>query len=293
MNRHIALAALALLSTPALAASETDQVARSDGSLIHYTLDRPIGEVSGLLLLSQGSGCRPGTQSPGLATVRAAFPTYAALIVEKAGIAPEMTVDELNCPAEFYDRYTVTQRIDDYQSVLSALPAIPGRLILFGGSEGGLAVAILSTRLDPDATIIFSSATGTSFGEMVKSTVPSEGHASIDAGFAAARANPDSSELFAGHAYRFWADILDHRTLDYIGKADTPFLLIQGGLDTSSPLAAARVTADAFAAAGHCNLTYWEFPALDHGMVDPRGNAHLADIAALAAAWVEHPVRAC
>jgi hypothetical protein len=63
MNRHIALAALALLSTPALAASETDQVARSDGSLIHYTLDRPIGEVSGLLLLSQGSGCRPGTRA--------------------------------------------------------------------------------------------------------------------------------------------------------------------------------------------------------------------------------------
>ena len=40
-------------------------------------------------------------------------------------------------------------------------------------------------RLDPDAAIIFSSATGASFGEMVLSTVPAEGQESVAAGFAA------------------------------------------------------------------------------------------------------------
>lgn len=292
MNRLAAPLLMLLLASPALAAPETRQLARPDGSLIHYTLDRP-ADPAGLLVLSQGSGCRPGVQSPGLATVRAAFPAYAALIVEKAGIAPGMSVDERNCPADYHDRYTVSQRLADYESVLAALGPQPGRLILFGGSEGGLAMAMLAARLDPDAAIIFSSATGASFGEMVLSTVPAEGKESVEAGFAAARAEPDSSALFAGHAYRFWADILDRRSLDYMRETDAPLLLIQGGLDTSSPLAAARATVDAFAAEGRCNLTYWEFPALDHGMIDPKGTSHLATVAALAAAWAERPVRAC
>ncbi|KFL31920.1 hypothetical protein JP75_05840 [Devosia riboflavina] len=265
---------------------------RPDGSLIHYTIDRAAEPATGLLVLSQGSGCRPGAQNAALATVRAAFSAYDTLIVEKAGITPDMEIDELNCPADFYDRYTVSQRIDDYEAVLSTLGPPPSRVVLFGGSEGGLAMAILTTRLQADAAIIFSSATGTSFGDMVKSTVPPEGHAHIDAGFAAARANPDSSELFAGHAYRFWADILDYRSIDYMRQTDTPFLLIQGGLDTSSPLAAARATADAFTADGRCNLTYWEFPALDHGMLDPQGASHLPSVAAMAAAWAENPIPA-
>lgn len=291
MKRFLAPLLLSLPTFPALAAPETHQLARADGSLIHYTLDRPADPV-GLLVLSQGSGCRPGVQSPGLATVRKAFPAYTALIVEKVGIAPDMTVDEQNCPSDFYDRYNVSQRIADYEAVMATLPPAD-RLVFFGGSEGGLAMAMLATRLDPDAVIILSSATGSSFGEMVKSTVPPEGHASIDAGFAAARANPDSSERFGGHAYRFWADILDRRSTDYMRRSRAPFLLIQGGLDTSSPLAAARSAADAFAAEGRCNLTYWEFPALDHGMIDPRGTSRLAAIATLAATWAEQPLPAC
>lgn len=287
------LVALVMLTGTACAAPEAHHLARPDGSLIHYTIDRAAEPAAGLLVLSQGSGCRPGAQNAALATVRAAFSVYDTLIVEKAGIAPYMDIDEGNCPAEFYDRYTVSQRIDDYKAVLAALGPHPGRTILFGGSEGGLAMAILATRLDPDATIIFSSATGTTFGDMVKSTVPPEGHAFIDSGFAAARANSDSSELFAGHAYRFWADILDHRSIDYMRQTDTPFLLIQGGLDTSSPLAAARATADAFTTDFRCNLTYWEFPGLDHGMFDPMGGSHLSTIATMSAVWAENPIPAC
>jgi pimeloyl-ACP methyl ester carboxylesterase len=204
-----------------------------------------------------------------------------------------MQVDERNCPADFYDRYTISQRVEDYEAVLTALGGQPGRLILFGGSEGGLAMAILAARVHPDAAILFSSATGTSFGEMVLSTVPPEGKASVAAGFEAARANPDSSELLSGHTYRFWADSLDHRSIDYMRKTDTPFLLIQGGLDTSSPIAAARATAEVFATEGRCNLTYWELPALDHGMLDPKGNTHLPAVATMAAAWAESPITAC
>jgi dipeptidyl aminopeptidase/acylaminoacyl peptidase len=73
-------------------------------------------------------------------------------------------------------------------------------------------------------------------------------------------------------------------------QSDSPFLVIQGGLDKSSPVAAARATADRFAAEERCDLTYWEFPAFDHGMLDPSGVSHMAEIAAAAAAWAADPV---
>lgn len=294
-----ALAVAGALGAPAYAAPETLTLARPDGSVIHYTLERPEGPPQGLLLLSQGSGCGRGATNPAIATVRAAFPGYAALVVEKIGVTPDAVIDDgfTDCPAEFVQRYTVSQRIEDYRAVLAELRRDPSlaadRLVLFGGSEGGLAVAMLAAELHPQATIILSSAAGIAFGEMVRSTVPPEGHASIDAGFAAARANPDSTDLFAGSSYRFWADILDVKAVDFMVRTDSPFLLIQGGRDTSSPLAAARLTSDAFRAEGRCTLTYWEFPSLDHGMKTPDGTPRLAEIAALAARWVTAPVPAC
>lgn len=299
MKFLIGLVVASLLPLPAYAAAEALTLARPNGSLIHYTIDRPPGPPAGLLLLSQGSGCAPGAKNPALATVRQAFPAYTALIVEKIGITPHALITDGNtdCPQEFVQSYTLSQRVDDYRAVLDHLGDRPGlgaeQLVLFGGSEGGLAVAKLATQYHPRATIVLSSSTGADFGEMVRSTVPPEGRATIEAGFAAARANPDSNELFAGSTYRFWADILDVRTVDIMLQTASPFLLIQGGLDTSNPVASARITADVFAAEGRCNLTYWEFPLLDHGMRLPDGEPRLAAIAAQAAGWLDAPSLAC
>jgi len=295
----LVLTVASMCGAPVQANADAMALARPDGSLIHYTLDRPSGASDGLLLLSQGSGCAPGATNVAIATVRAAFPRYAALVVEKIGVTPNAAISHGNtdCPAEFVQHYTVSQRIEDYRAVLAKLQLdsdpIADRLVLFGGSEGGLAVAMLAAELNPVATIILSSAAGMPFGEMVRSTVPAEGHATIDAGFAAARANPDSTALFAGSSYRFWADILDVKAVDYMLQTSSPFLLIQGGLDTSSPLASARLTADAFAAEGRCTLTYWEFPTLDHSMKTPDGSSRMAEIARLAARWIEAPLPAC
>jgi pimeloyl-ACP methyl ester carboxylesterase len=288
-----------IVVSPSYAAAQALTLARPDGSLIHYTLDRPAGPPEGLLLLSQGSGCAPGAQNQSMATVRHAFPDHTALIVEKIGVTPDAPITDghTDCPTEFVQGYTLSQRVEDYRAVLTQLGIGPGKaadhLVLFGGSEGGLAVAKLAAEFHPRATIVLSSSTGADFGTMVRSTVPPEGHATIDSGFAAARANPESTELFAGSTYRFWADILDAKSVDFMLQTDSPFLLIQGGLDRSNPVASARLTADIFAAEGRCNLTYWEFPALDHGMRMPDGEPRLAGIATLAAGWLEAPSPAC
>ncbi|WP_286719380.1 hypothetical protein [Devosia sp. 63-57] len=281
---------MALSAGPVSAAPQTHTLPRPDGSLIHFTLDLAEGDSAGLLVLAQGSGCALAAASNSLATVRQAFPAHTALIVEKVGIVPDTAMSS-DCPAEFLDHYTLSQRIDDYQQVLSHLGGTQD-IILFGGSEGGLAMEALAARIHPAAAILLSGSVGGTFGEMVLSTVPPEGKSSVAAGFAEARANPDSSTVLSGHNYRFWADILDHRSSDYLEATDTPFLLIHGGRD-NAPVQPVRALADRFAAEGRCNLTYWEFPALDHSMVDPAGTSQLQRIARLAAAWAEHPMPAC
>lgn len=294
MKSLLALLLLALPVGMANAAPQSRQLPRPDGGTIHYTLDVPSGESAGLLVLAQGSDCRPATGNANLAVIRAAFPAYTALIVEKSGINPDSPVQHGNsdCPPEFRDTYTLSGRIADYRAVLAALDADPARTILFGGSEGGLAMEALGAHIHPAATILLSGSVGETFGDMVLASVPPQGQAIVRAGFEAARADPHGSTLLSGHTHRFWADALDHRSSDYLEATDTPFLLIYGGRDTA-PVQAVRALPDRFAAQGRCNLTYWEFPALDHGMADPAGRSRLPAIARLAAAWAEQPLPAC
>lgn len=287
---------LVLAAGPASAAPQAHNLARPDGSLIHYTLDAPQGDSAGLLVLAQGSGCVPAAGSANLATVRAAFPAYTALIVEKSGIAPDSPIADgyTDCPPDFLDSYTVSRRIADYEQVLAQLDPVepPRKTVLFGGSEGGLAMEVLASRIHPDAAILLSGSVGGTFGEMVLSSVPPQGRSSVSAGFDQVRADPDGSTMLSGHTHRFWADMLDHRSSDYLQATDTPFLLIYGGRD-AAPVQGVRALADRFAEQGRCNLTWWEFPALDHGMNTPDGASRLTQIAHLAAAWAEHPLAAC
>ncbi|WP_140048839.1 alpha/beta hydrolase family protein [Devosia lucknowensis] len=292
------MSAVALLLTlpPALAGALT--VERGDGSVVHYTLDRPNNDAEGLLLIVQGSGCAPGATNPNMAMVRAAFANYATVIVEKIGVSPDLVIadEPTDCPAEFVTNYTFSQRLSDYRRVLEALAeddTLPERLVMFGGSEGGLAVAALAGEFKADAAILLSSATGPSFGEMVKATVPQEAHPHFDAAFAAARANPDSREVFGGYPLKFWADIIDVSTAERMARGDGPYLIIQGGQDEANPLALARQTVDAYSSAGGCGLTYWEFPLLDHSMAPPDGTSRLAEVMTSAAEWAEAPMADC
>lgn len=277
------------------AAQIAHQLPRADGTIIHYTLDEPATSSEGILVLAQGSGCRPAATSDNLAIVRKAFPAHTALIVEKSGIAPDSAIKHgsTDCPTEFIETYTLSQRIKDYEIVLAHIRTdMAGQsLILFGGSEGGLAMEALAARIHPDGAILLSGAVGGTFGEMVLSTVPPEGRPIVSAGFAEARANPNSTML-SGHTYRFWADILDHRSSEYLMATDTPFLLIYGGKDPAAGQPV-RTLADRFAKEGRCNLTYLEFAGLDHSMVDPKGRSHMPEVAHMAASWAERPIRRC
>lgn len=276
-----------------------ETLARPDGSAIYYTLDRTDRPAKGLIVIAQGSGCMKTADSEGPATIRAAFADHAALLVEKAGVMPDAQIaDGFNdCPEAFHQQHTLSQRVADYRAVLAqvrtdpAMAALP--LLLFGGSEGGLAMARLAALEAPKATIILSSATGQTLGETILGTLPPEGQKAVSAAFDAARAAPSGDVLFAGSSHRFWADIVDQRALDHMLEAHGAFLLIQGGLDQSSPPVSSRPTLEAFSKAEKCNLTYWEFPGLDHGMQTPNGTSQMAEIGRMAAQWAEDVKPSC
>lgn len=293
-SRNLSPLVLSTFMMPAVASADPQsfEMPRADGSVIHWTLDGPQdAERTGLLVLAQGSGCLSVVNNENLAMTRTIFGEFAALSVEKYGVASgdNPADDHTECSEAFREHHTVSQRIADYRQVIEGLRGESwwnGELVLFGGSEGGLAMAILASQVQADAAILFSTAGGLPFGQIVRQSIPEEGWPTVNAAFENARRNPDSSELWGGSSLRFWADIIDRRVADDMLRSDAAFLLIQGGNDPSSPVSAARATSDLFADAGRCNLTYWEFPGLNHGMADASGNGRMAEVLSQAAAWL-------
>ncbi|MDH6232982.1 pimeloyl-ACP methyl ester carboxylesterase [Mesorhizobium soli] len=278
-------------AAPALTEPQLHETPRADGSTIHWTLDRPEGDgETALVVIAQGSGCAPAMASLSMRAARAAFAGLAALTVEKYGVDPKDSPanDHLDCSQIFRERHTVSQRIADYRQIVESLRGAPwwnGKLILFGGSEGGMTMAALAADIRADIGILVSTGGGVTFGEEVRQAVPEDGRLTADAAFAKARQNPDSAELWAGQSLKYWADGIDRRPVDDMLRADTEFLLIQGARDASTSVNTARMVSDLFAKDGRCNLTYWEFPAFDHGMVDAAGKSHMAEVLSQAALW--------
>jgi pimeloyl-ACP methyl ester carboxylesterase len=280
-------------------ASGDRETLRPDGSAIHWRIDRRgVVGPQGIVVLAQGSGCLPSSSNENITRFRALAPHHAVLTVEKYGVshgadtaASSGQREAGDCPPDYFKGHTVSQRADDYQRVIAALSREPwwnGQIVLFGGSEGGAAVAVLAPRLAKlDAVIIMSTGTGIAMADWIKGVLPPPVAAQTDAVFARIRANPNSVEVWGGNSWKWWADILDRVLADDLLKVKAPILLIHGELDQFAPVASARATRDRFNAAGHKNLTYREKSGLDHFMSDSAGRSHLGDVLSEANGWLK------
>jgi pimeloyl-ACP methyl ester carboxylesterase len=294
LNAHLWISGL--LSLVPLAsgwAAAVDHVLqRDDASSIYWTLDRQSGEGrQGILLLAQGSGRLAATENPNIANAKRLLPQFAVVTVEKYGVDPHTRPgDPFNgCSDAYYAHHTVSQRVADYQRVLAELKAQPwwnGQLVLFGGSEGGAAVALLAPTVAADAVVIFSSAPGHSFAEEFKMSVPPEVAQQASAEFEKIKADPMSSKVWGGNSYRWWADILRQDLASRLLATNSPILLVQGERDSHAPVAVARQIRDEFERSGHGKLTYWEFPGYDHGMLDAEGVSHLDEVMRKISTWL-------
>lgn len=270
---------------------------RPDGSPIYWSIEHPEdGEKRGLLLIAQGSGCLPAIQNPRVAQVRSIARGFSVLLVEKYGVTHGYKPDNpmSDCPEEYFAHHTVSQRVDDAVQVIEELKKSDwwnGELVLFGGSEGGAVVARLTPRLEPDATIAFSSGLGESLAKSLWRVIPPAARKQAEEKFTEARENPQSTKIWGGNTYRWWADVVDDVPVNDLLKTRVPVLLVQGEKDRHAPVESARASRDAYAAADRCELTYWEFPDYDHFMTDSDGINNRKEVFKKIAGWVDSSVR--
>jgi pimeloyl-ACP methyl ester carboxylesterase len=270
---------------------ELHQIQRADGSSIAWYLDRR-GHAGdqGILVLAQGSGCSSPVHGTAMLSAAELAPDHAVVMLEKRGVPPGFERGEGECPETFHQHHTISGWAEDLEAVIESLKGSGwwnGELVLFGGSEGGAMVTLGAARLPQTrALVVLSSGLGMTMAESLSQVVPPEAQEYIKPQLEKIRANPESSRVFSEHSHRWWSEVLDRDFLDDLLALDIPILLIQGGRDDSVPVASGRKVSQAFDQAGRTNLTYREYPALDHGMVDGDGHSQLEMVISDAGAWL-------
>lgn len=292
--RLIILALLLLLGASEAVAAEDRFLDRADGSRIVYQIvGAEGGERRGAILVLHGSGCAPvGSETRLQDAGRVLAPGHAILTIENYGVTtadPRAEVVE-GCTSAFWERNTLQQRVVDAAQVIAHLRGARwwnGRLVIFGGSEGGAVAAMLAPFLpETVAVIVFSSGIGVPVGELIRAALPPEMAIEAPRIFAEARANPTGLRRWGGASYRWWADAVDVVPANMLLQTDLPILLVHGTRDQSAPVATARATRDLLARHGRRNLTYREYQGFDHFMRDEAGNDHRRAVLAEAGSWL-------
>ncbi|MEM9670078.1 MAG: hypothetical protein AAF950_14240 [Pseudomonadota bacterium] len=268
---------------------------RPDGSLIEWRLENARPEQGNrILLIAHGSGCSPARSSSNINLLAGAATGFATLTIEKYGVSAGVAASNpsSDCTEAYFSNHTVSQRVADARQVLADLATREvwnGELYLFGGSEGGAVVSILShEEPETDAVVVFSTGTGLTMAEFFPMVVPPPVAAQMQVVFDQARSSPEAEGVSGGNSLKWWADILDRRLSDDLLLSDVPILLVHGVDDKSAPVAAARATREAFASAGQSErLTYWELDDRNHAMIDASGNSHMGDVLTGVVNWIE------
>ncbi len=271
---------------------ETGTIAREDGVGVHWHLDRRGHDGSqGILVLAQGSGCASPIHNTAIEKAARIAPDSAVVLLEKAGVATGFRPSGEECPASFHDQHTLSGWASDLQQVIAELRKSDwwnGELVLFGGSEGGAMITLAADRIpETDALVVLSSGLGMTMADTLLAVVPPEVAANLEHQFVDIRAQPESSTVWSGHAFRWWHEVLDRNFIADLLALEIPVMLIQGGRDRSVPVQSGRSVQQAFEEAGQSNLSYREYPEFDHGMVDADGNTQLDRVIAEAADWLE------
>ena len=107
-----------------------------------------------------------------------------------------------------------------------------------------------------------------------------------NARFEEIRAAPDSGEMWLGHPFRMWSSYLWFRPMDVLRPLSIPIFLAQGTADRSTPVESARAMQEGFDRVGASNLTYVEYPGLDHHFSSDAGESRLIDLQEDAYAWM-------
>lgn len=217
---------------------------------------------------------------------------FVVVLLQPRGVSPDGTVDQ-----EVFRQYeTRPRRVADQIAVMDAyLKDSAGvQVLLVGSSLGGVVAADVAAR-DARVTHLLMMASGGGWTQAEEMKLHVErgqmppGIASVEelnAKFDEIKAAPDSGELWFGHPFRMWSSYLWFRSMDGLMPRPIPILLAQGTADAATPVESARAMRDEFARLGLTNLTYVEYPGLDHHFSNEAGESRLIDLQEDVYAWV-------
>lgn len=217
---------------------------------------------------------------------------FVVVLLQPRGVKTPKDID-----LQIFRQYETRQRrVADQAAVLSAYldAAAPAPVLLVGSSQGGTVAAELATQ-DPRVTHLLMMASGGGWTQAQEMTyflehgqhIPDVANADeLNAKFDQIRGDPDGDTLWYGHPFRMWSSYLWFRAADGLTALTIPMLLAQGTADRATPVDSARALRDEFDRLGLTNLTYAEYPGLDHHFNDDAGNNGLAALQADASAWM-------
>lgn len=296
------LSVLALWSGLAMAQSAALTLPREDGSSIHYYLDAAVpGETSpALLVILQGSDCNSVRHIRLVTPMRQVLPAADLLTVEKYGIDDTLPyreeVPRQDCPDAFVQHDTPQRRVSDVTRVLQAVIARNGyqKVVVLGGSEGAVIANLVTASSGlVDATLAFSGG-GRWFIDDVRHSVadaPKEEKAGLNAFLQQVLTAPPFPLNASDHGYAWWHGMLNIDQLATLRSIKTPVLIVQGDQDRAvSPGAVGKMIAE-LRADGKTNITYLNYPALDHVMRRENGESEMTRVVADMRAWLEKHLR--
>jgi dienelactone hydrolase len=276
---------------------------RGNQTFVEAKVQRPADKRVGVVVMLQGSNCA-SEQDSFAALLEPWQQQYALLYVAKPGSS--LTVE--TCNESYLRTNTIQQRVADLQLVIRELKKQRWwnrKLYLIGGSEGGLIAGLAATQIrETQRVAILSFGGGLTMSEMWPDiayngvlgesgsvALAQQERRDVLEGFAKARANPQSVEVFNGdsNTLKWWASILDIRLSGTLSNFRKPILLVHGSEDQMAAVAGARSMAQTFAAAGKKNLTYQEFAGYNHGFVDKEGEKHDEEVFDQALTWLLGP----
>lgn len=218
---------------------------------------------------------------------------FVVVLLQPRGVARNGSVDQ-----ELFHKYETRQRrVADQRSVMDAYLSDAGSapVLLVGTSQGGVVAADVAAS-DARVThlLMLASGGGLTQAEEMRTLFVERGQApaevstaeALDAKFDEIQANPDSGALWLGHPFRMWSSYLWFRPMDGLTALSIPILLAQGTADEATPVESARAMRDEFSRLGRTNLTYAEFPGLDHHFDDEAGESGLIEVQKKAFAWM-------
>lgn len=295
-----------LLMAPAMASEtqntgeetvRTENLARQDGSAVHYyLLHRQAEPTRKLLILIQGSDCNSAKNNRFMVdTFGGAFPDHDILLVEKYGITDALPFNDrdgerADCPAETMLNDSLSVRVSDYAAVLDRLKGEYDTVLLLGGSEGATVAehtALASPAVD---AVVAVNGGGRFFLDDVTDSFrnsPQPLEESQLAGFlaftdAVKRNEVADDMLVSQHGTRWWREFLAADAQQVLNGQTKPVLVIQTLNDTNVSVTSFKQMQKAVE---NPVVTFRTFDNLDHYFKDTDGNRHTAQILAVIRDW--------